>query len=117
MTTTIARRSSALPARSASTADRVKVRKRFLGWPNFIFDTDSPFFGKSAGEVLALIVAGPDLEAGTSELALAFDNFWNNGEWQHGDVWTKLLQTHRHGLPRHAARRAGGLPARLPRGT
>lgn len=73
--------------------DRVKVFKRFLGWPNFIFDTSSPFFGKSAGEDIALILAGPDLVKGTPNYTLAADNFWNNGEWQHGDVLTKLLQT------------------------
>jgi len=73
--------------------DRVKVNKRFLGWPNFVFDTDSKFFGKSAGEDIHLIVAGPDLVKGTPNWSLAFDNFWNNGEWQHGDVLTKLLQT------------------------
>ena len=75
------------------TVDRVKVRKRFLGWANFVFDTRSPFFGKSAGEVISLIVSGPELKPGTSNLALAVDNFWNNVQWQHGDVWTKLLQT------------------------
>ncbi|MBZ9706619.1 phosphonate ABC transporter, permease protein PhnE [Mesorhizobium sp. ESP7-2] len=75
------------------TVDRVKVRKRFLGWANFVFDTRSPFFGKSAGEVIALIVSGPELKPGTSNLALAGDNIWNNAQWQHGDVWTKLLQT------------------------
>ncbi|MDX8448825.1 phosphonate ABC transporter, permease protein PhnE [Mesorhizobium captivum] len=75
------------------TVDRVKVRKRFLGWANFVFDTRSPFFGKSAGEVLSLIVSGPELQPGTSNLALAVDNIWNNAQWQHGDVWTKLLQT------------------------
>jgi phosphonate transport system permease protein len=73
--------------------DRVKVRKRFLGWANFVFDTRSPFFGKSAGEVVSLIVSGPELQPGTSNLALAGDNIWNNAQWQHGDVWTKLLQT------------------------
>ncbi|TRC82083.1 phosphonate ABC transporter, permease protein PhnE [Mesorhizobium sp. WSM4307] len=75
------------------TVDRVKVRKRFLGWANFVFDTRSPFFGKSAGEVISLIVSGPELKQGTSNLALAGDNIWNNAQWQHGDVWTKLLQT------------------------
>lgn len=75
------------------TVDRVKVRKRFLGWANFVFDTRSPFFGKSAGEVISLIVSGPELKPGTSNLALAGDNIWNNAQWQHGDVWTKLLQT------------------------
>jgi phosphonate transport system permease protein len=73
--------------------DRVKVRKRFLGWPNFIFDPQSPFFGKSAGEVASLLVWGPELKTGTSNLALAANNFWNNSQWQHGDVLTKLLQT------------------------
>ncbi|TPI75817.1 phosphonate ABC transporter, permease protein PhnE [Mesorhizobium sp. B2-8-9] len=75
------------------TVDRVKVRKRFLGWANFVFDTRSPFFGKSAGEVISLIASGPELNPGTSNLALAADNIWNNAQWQHGDVWTKLLQT------------------------
>ncbi len=55
--------------------DRVKVFKRFLGWPNFIFDTQSPFFGKSAAEDVSLILAGPDLVAGTPNFALAADNF------------------------------------------
>ncbi|MGV8954513.1 MAG: phosphonate ABC transporter, permease protein PhnE [Cypionkella sp.] len=75
------------------TPDRVKFRKRTLGWPNFLFDTNSPFFGKSAGEVASLITAGPDLKPGMSNLALAWDNIWNNAQWQHGDVWVKLLQT------------------------
>jgi phosphonate transport system permease protein len=73
--------------------DRVKVNRRFFGWPNFFFDTDSPFFGKSAGEDISLILAGPDLVAGRANWLLACDNFWNNAEWQHGDVLTKLLQT------------------------
>jgi phosphonate transport system permease protein len=74
-------------------ADRVKVRKRFLGWPNFVFDTNSPFFGKSAGEVLMLVTRGPDLVEGTPNWRLALRNFWNNNQWQHGDVLVKLAQT------------------------
>jgi phosphonate transport system permease protein len=73
--------------------DRVKINKRFLGWPNFVFDTDSPFFGKSIGEVVSLIAAGPDLVQGKPNWQLAFENFWNNGEWQHGDILVKLLET------------------------
>ncbi|HZG28260.1 MAG TPA: phosphonate ABC transporter, permease protein PhnE [Ensifer sp.] len=74
-------------------ANRVKVVKRFFGWPNFIFDPTSPFFGKSTGEVVSLIVSGDRLDPSQSNLSLAFDNFWNNTTWQHGDVWTKLFQT------------------------
>ena len=73
--------------------DRVKVRKRFIGWANFVFDTQSPFFDKPASEVVSLIVSGPRIHPDQSNLSLAFDNIWNNSEWQHGDVWTKLFQT------------------------
>jgi phosphonate transport system permease protein len=73
--------------------DRVKVRKRTLGWPNFIFDTNSAFWGKSFGEVAWLVTSGPEIEPGRSNLELMFNDIWYNGMWQHGDVWTKLLQT------------------------
>ena len=73
--------------------DRVKIRKRFLGWPNFIFDTSSKFFEKSPSEVATLLFSGPQLVKGQSNWSLAFDDFWNNNQWQHGDVLTKLLQT------------------------
>lgn len=69
------------------------VRRRFFGWENFVFDTNSAFFGMGPGEVIGRIVAGPDLKPGVSNAALAWENFLNNAEWQHGDVFTKLLQT------------------------
>jgi len=74
-------------------ADRVKIRKRFLGWPNFIFDPTSPMFGRPAGEVLGLVFGGPALVEGKSNLQVAFEGFWNNQQWQHGDVYVKLAQT------------------------
>ncbi|AWC22811.1 Phosphate-import permease protein PhnE [Aminobacter sp. MSH1] len=74
-------------------ADDVKIRHRFLGWENFVFDANSPFWGKSTSEVFSLIVSGERLDPGVSNAALAWDNIVNNSEWQHGDVWTKMLQT------------------------
>lgn len=73
--------------------DAVKIHKRFLGWENFFFDIDSPFFGKSAGEVFQLLVSGERLDPGRSNASLALENFLYNPSWQHLDVWTKLLQT------------------------
>ncbi|AGS20037.1 phosphonate ABC transporter, permease protein PhnE [Rhizobium etli] len=73
--------------------DRVKVRKRFIGWANFIFDTQSAFFDKPVGEVIGLIVSGPRIKPDQTNLSLALEDIWNNSEWQHGDVWTKLFQT------------------------
>ena len=74
-------------------SDEVVVWRRFLGWANFVFDTNSPFWGKSFGEVVSLIVSGPRIDPAQSNASLAWDNILNNNEWQHGDVWLKLLQT------------------------
>ncbi len=74
-------------------SDEVKVRRRFLGWENFWFDTYSPFWGKSFSEVVGLIFSGDRLDPAVSNAALAWDNFLYNAEWQHADVWIKLLQT------------------------
>ncbi|OOG62162.1 phosphonate ABC transporter, permease protein PhnE [Sinorhizobium sp. A49] len=73
--------------------DEVSVRNRFFGWANFLFDTNSPFFGKSYGEVLKLITSGERIDPTRSNLSLAWNNILYNAEWQHLDVWTKLLQT------------------------
>lgn len=73
--------------------DRIQIRKRFLGWKNFFFDTDSKFFGKSAGEVVGLIFSPTRLDPAMSNLSLAINDFLYNPSWQHLDVWIKLLQT------------------------
>ena len=69
------------------------VSRRFLGWANFVFDTNSPFWNKSFGEVASLIISGERIKPEMSNAALAFNNIWYNSSWQHGDVWTKLMQT------------------------
>jgi phosphonate transport system permease protein len=74
-------------------SDEVVVWRRFLGWANFVFDTNSPFWGKSFGEVVSLIVSGERIDPARSNLSLAWSNILGNAEWQHGDVWLKLLQT------------------------
>ncbi|THK39162.1 phosphonate ABC transporter, permease protein PhnE [Ensifer sp. MPMI2T] len=73
--------------------DEVSIRNRFFGWANFLFDTNSPFFGKAYGEVASLIVSGERIDPARSNLSLAWSNILYNAEWQHLDVWTKLLQT------------------------
>jgi phosphonate transport system permease protein len=73
--------------------ERVSISRRFFGWPNFVFDPNSPFWGKSFSEVAGLMTSGERIKPEMSNAALAFDNIWNNSQWQHGDVWTKLLQT------------------------
>jgi phosphonate transport system permease protein len=73
--------------------DEVKVRQRFWGWENFVFDPNSPFWGKSFGEVMSLVFSGARIKPEMSNASLAWNNILNNAEWQHGDVWLKLGQT------------------------
>lgn len=73
--------------------DEVKIRQRFLGWENFLFDPSSAFWGLGAGEATALIFSGERIEPEQSNLSLAIDNFLYNSEWQHADVFIKLGQT------------------------
>jgi phosphonate transport system permease protein len=73
--------------------EKISIHNRFPGWANFIFDTNSPFFNKSLSEVTNLIVSGDRLDPSRSNLSLAWNNILYNSEWQHLDVWTKLLQT------------------------
>lgn len=82
-----------VPGRAEIESDEVKIRHRFLGWANFVFDINSPFWGKSAGEVFDLIVSGERIDPSRTNLSLAWNNILYNAEWQHLDVWTKLLQT------------------------
>jgi phosphonate transport system permease protein len=73
--------------------DEVKIRQRFLGWENFIFDPSSAFWNRSFGDVAGTILWGERIKPEQSNLSLAIDNFLNNAEWQHGDVYVKLGQT------------------------
>lgn len=73
--------------------DEVSIRNRFFGWANFLFDTNSAFFGKPYSEVASLILSGDRIDPTRSNLALAWNDILYNAEWQHLDVWTKLLQT------------------------
>jgi phosphonate transport system permease protein len=82
-----------LPGWAEIDTDRVRIRKRFLGWDNFLFDTNSLFFEKSASEVVSLILSDERLDPKMSNFARAADDILYNPSWQHLDVWTKLLQT------------------------
>jgi phosphonate transport system permease protein len=73
--------------------NQVYVQRRFLGWANFFFDTQSPFWGRSLTSVAGLTLFGERLDPSQSNASLALDNFLNNSSWQHGDILSKLMQT------------------------
>ena len=70
----------------------VKVNRRFLGWENFVFDPASPYWGLGFGQLVSKAL-GPPIEEGRSNFGIMWENIVYNAEWQHGDVWIKLLQT------------------------
>ncbi|MEO7221099.1 MAG: phosphonate ABC transporter, permease protein PhnE [Devosia sp.] len=72
---------------------QVFVRHRTFGWPNFFFDTKSPFFGMSPGELWTSAWAPERIDPARSNLHLMWLEFLYNTEWQHLDVFNKLLQT------------------------
>ncbi|MEL6819533.1 MAG: phosphonate ABC transporter, permease protein PhnE [Pseudomonadota bacterium] len=74
-------------------AKELKVNKRYFGWENFVFDTASPYWGMSFTQVVSHLVSGPRLVEDKSNWGLMWNNIVYNAEWQHGDVWIKLLQT------------------------
>ena len=73
--------------------DEIKVRRRFLGWENFLFDARSPLHGLSLAELIGTLASPERIDPARGNLSLAWHEFLHNAEWQHLDVWTKLLQT------------------------
>jgi phosphonate transport system permease protein len=73
--------------------NRALARRRYLGWENFWFDPGSPFWSMSLPQLVASVTSGERIDAARSNASLALDHFLNNAEWQHGDVFLKLLQT------------------------
>jgi phosphonate transport system permease protein len=72
---------------------QVYVRHRFFGWENFFFDTKSPFFGMTPDQLWASATSGERIDPKMANWQLMFSEFFYNTEWQHLDVYNKLLQT------------------------
>ncbi|MCO5162481.1 MAG: phosphonate ABC transporter, permease protein PhnE [Mesorhizobium sp.] len=75
------------------TRTRAEVFRYSFGWELFWFTLDSPFYGKSVGELLALTVSGDPVRPGTSNFSAIASDFWNNAMWRHGDVAWAMFET------------------------
>lgn len=80
-------------ARIWITKSKIEIHRYFLGWENFWFDFDSPLNGKSFGEIVSLAVSGERMDPSMANWQYILSQFWNNQEWQHGEVYYALLQT------------------------
>ncbi len=72
---------------------RIEVHRFFFGWENFFFPFDSELNRYSAGELVSLAASGPRLREDTANWRYIFRTFWTNPDWQHGAVFTALLET------------------------
>ncbi|MDP3898868.1 MAG: phosphonate ABC transporter, permease protein PhnE [Mesorhizobium sp.] len=75
------------------TKTRAEVLRYFFGWELFWFTLDSPFYGKSATELLGLAVSGEEVRPGQSNIAAMASDFWNNAMWRHKDVAWAIFET------------------------
>ncbi|MGX0877012.1 phosphonate transport system permease protein [Roseovarius sp. MBR-154] len=75
------------------TKARTEVMRYAFGWELFWFTLDSPFYGKSFGELAGLVVSGDRVVEGKSNLAAIIHDIWNNKMWQHKDVMWAIFET------------------------
>ncbi|MGV8854256.1 MAG: phosphonate ABC transporter, permease protein PhnE [Devosia sp.] len=72
---------------------QVYVRHRFFGWANFFFDPSSHFFGMDASQLWQAATSSERINPDMPNWRLMGLEFLYNAEWQHLDVYDKLLQT------------------------
>jgi len=78
--------------RFAYSRSKVETFKYQPGWALFFFTLDSPFYGKSYGQLTALLWA-ERLDPARSNAAYMVSEFWHNKQWHHGDVAWALFET------------------------
>lgn len=78
--------------RFAYSRSKVETFKYQPGWELFFFTLDSPFYGKTYGQLTAML-AGPRIDPARSNLALMASEFWHNKMWHHADVAWALFET------------------------
>jgi len=79
--------------RLSMTRARTEVFRYQWGWELFWFTLDSPFYGKSFGELAALSLSGERVDPESSNFANIVGSFWNNQMWRHGDVLWAIFET------------------------
>lgn len=75
------------------TRSKSEVFRYAFGWELFFFTLDSPFYGKSFGELAGLAVSADQVVPGTANVAAMVSEFWTNRMWRHGDVAWALFET------------------------
>lgn len=75
------------------TRSKSEVFRYEPGWELFFFTLDSPFYGKSFGELVALAFSGDEVIPGKANAVAIAEEFLNNRMWRHADVAWALFET------------------------
>lgn len=79
--------------RLSMTRARTEVFRYQFGWELFWFTLNSPFYGKSFGELAALSVSADRVNPDRSNLSYIVSEVWTNQMWRHGDVLWAIFET------------------------
>ncbi|RGP36531.1 phosphonate ABC transporter, permease protein PhnE [Pseudotabrizicola alkalilacus] len=79
--------------RFSYTRSKVETFRYQPGWELWFFTLDSPFYGKSVGELAALATMGDRIDPDRSNLGYMASEFWTNKMWRHGDVAWAIFET------------------------
>jgi len=82
-----------LDRRVQVTKTKIEVHNYFGGWENFWFPFHSQFHGLRFGELVSLAFSGERIDANRSNFSLMVHEFLENPDWQHGEIFTALLET------------------------
>jgi phosphonate transport system permease protein len=79
--------------RFSYTRSKVETFRYQPGWELWFFTLDSPFYGKSFGELAGLALWGERIDPDRSNLSYMVREFWTNRMWRHGDVAWAIFET------------------------
>ncbi len=79
--------------RVSVTNARTETFRYNYGWELFFFTLDSPFSGKSVGELVSLAVSGDRIDPARSNFSTMVSEFLTNKMWRHADVAWALFET------------------------
>ncbi|MEM9477628.1 MAG: phosphonate ABC transporter, permease protein PhnE [Pseudomonadota bacterium] len=71
------------------TRSKSEVFNYFPGWELFFFTLDSPYHGVGLKQILF----GPQIDPARTNLSGAWEDFWGNAMWRHGEVLWAIGET------------------------
>lgn len=72
---------------------KVETFRYEAGWELWFFTLDSPFYGKSFGQLVGLAFSGDRIDPDRTNIGYMAHEFWTNRMWRHADVAWAIFET------------------------